>query len=100
MALAGAAEAGAVADPVEAGRAAADVASGGAETTGARCRTSVGPEDTPDEAELAVEVDEPDDAPVEVELWVESGDEGVPRLGPEELAGLTPSAPISTGGAD
>ena len=60
----------------------------------------MGPDDEPVEDEVAVEFDDVVDAPAELELAVASGDEGTPRLGPDEVAGLMPSAPIIVGGAD
>lgn len=60
----------------------------------------MGPEDEPDGAEAADEFDEPADAVEVPELPLESEDEGTPRLGPDEVAGLMPSAPIIVAGAD
>jgi len=57
----------------------------------------VGPEDEPDEAEVVDEFDEPAEVP---EPPLESDDEGTPRLGPDEVAGLIPSAPTIVAGAD
>ncbi len=60
----------------------------------------MGPEDEPDEGdEVGVEFDDAD-ALVELELPAASGEEGTPRLGPDELSGLMPSAPIIVAGAD
>jgi hypothetical protein len=102
VAFAGAAAAvaaGTVPFAAGAGLAAAVVACGGADTTGARCRIKIGPEEEPDEAELADEFEEPAEVPLELGICAVSGDEGTPRVGPEELAGLMPSAPMMGAGA-